>query len=68
MKEIDLRQAKKGKLKTIAFKCTFVDISWKGGNHASSGFHNAAQSLRKGKKSQDSKNSENDQKGRNRHN
>ena len=39
--------------------------SWKGGNNVSSGFHNAAQSLRKGKKSQASGNSENDQKGRN---
>ena len=44
------------------------NISRKGGNNASSGFHNAAQSLRKGKKSQDSRNSKSDQKGRNRHN
>ena len=37
-------------------------------NNASSGFRNAAQSLRKEKKSQDSRNSENDWKGRNRYN
>ena len=37
-------------------------------NNASSCFSNATQSLRKEKKSQDGKNSENDQKGRNRHN
>ena len=36
--------------------------------HASSGFRNAAQSLRQEKKSQDSRNSKNDQKGRNRRN
>ena len=37
-------------------------------NNASLGFHNAAQSLRKEKKSQDSRNSENDWKGKNRYN
>ena len=37
-------------------------------NNASSGFRNSAQSLRKEKKSQDSRNSENDWKGRNRYN
>ena len=36
--------------------------------HASSGFRNAAQSLRQERKSQDSRNSKNDQKGRNRRN
>ena len=37
-------------------------------NNASSGFRNVGQSLRKEKKSQDSRNSENDWKGRNRYN
>ena len=37
-------------------------------NNASSGFRNATQTLRKEKKSQDRKNPENDQEGRNRHN
>ena len=37
-------------------------------NNASSGFRNATQSLRQGKKSQDSRTSKNDWKGRNLHN
>ena len=37
-------------------------------NKASSGFRNAAQSLRKEKTSKDRRNSENDRKGRNQHN
>ena len=37
-------------------------------NNASSGFRNAAQSLRQEEKCKDSRNSKNDRKGRNRHN